>query len=145
MNKAFELCNDKKTLLIFINLTQAALFGIVLICLKQEKRFGVYNDNNKFDIDLAYGQVKEKELAKILFEKKIEVKSDKLWKKTSNIAVEFKCNGKPSGISVSEAEFYAFILDDSNTINSIIILPTGRLKDIARKHKKIECLVVIII
>ena len=48
----------------------------------------MYNDNNKFDIDLAYGQVKEKELAKILFEKKIEVKSDKIWKKTGNIAVE---------------------------------------------------------
>ena len=96
----------------------------------------MYNNNNKFDIDLAYGQVKEKELAKILFEKKIEVKSDKLWKKTGNVAVEVKCNGKPSGISVSEAEFYAFILDDNNTINGIAILPISKLKEIARKYKK---------
>ena len=46
-------------------------------------------NRKKFDIDLEYGQVREKQVADMLQDKKIEVKSERgLWQKTGNIAIE---------------------------------------------------------
>lgn len=38
----------------------------------------------------------------------IEVKEDFMCKKTGNVAVEFQCRGKPSGIAKSEADYYVY-------------------------------------
>ena len=66
---------------------------------------------NKFDIDLQYGQVREKRLADMLSNDKIEVKTERdIWKTTGNIAIEYKCKGKPSGIAVTEAKWWAHVL-----------------------------------
>ena len=57
-------------------------------------------DRKKFDIDLEYGKVREKKIADMLQNKKIEVKSERdMWKRTGNIAIEFESYGKPSGIN----------------------------------------------
>lgn len=37
----------------------------------------------------------------------IEVKDDKMSEMTGNLAIEFQCNNKPSGIAVSQADYYA--------------------------------------
>ena len=66
------------------------------------------NYNNDFKYDLKVGQVKEKELAKIFLDKKIEVKYDLKAIKTGNVYVEYYSRGKLSGISVSEADYYCF-------------------------------------
>ena len=64
-------------------------------------------DRKKFDIDLEYGQVREKLVADMLQDKKIEVKSERdKWQKTGNIAIEYECYGKPSGISSTEADYW---------------------------------------
>ena len=64
-------------------------------------------NRKKFDIDLEYGQVREKLVADMLQDKKIEVKSERdKWQKTGNIAIEYECYGKPSGISVTEADYW---------------------------------------
>ena len=73
--------------------------------------------NNVFKYDLKLGQVGEKYLSKILTDKKIEVKTDFKASKTGNIFIEYRSRGKPSGISTSESDFYAFILS-----NELIIL-----------------------
>ena len=45
-------------------------------------------DRKKFDIDLQYGQVREKIVADMLQDKKIEVKSERgMWLQTGNIAI----------------------------------------------------------
>lgn len=44
----------------------------------------------------------------------IEVKDDKMSEFTGNLAIEFQCNNKPSGLSVSEADYYAI----KTTINN---------------------------
>ena len=54
----------------------------------------MYKQNNNFEYDLKFGQMKEKELADILENQKIEVKTDCKWKKTGNVAVEYKSRGK---------------------------------------------------
>ena len=56
-------------------------------------------DRKKFDIDLKWGEVREKQVADMLQNKTIEVKSERdMWQRTGNIAVEYESYGKPSGI-----------------------------------------------
>jgi len=51
-------------------------------------------DRKKFDIDLEYGKVREQQVADMLQDKKIEVKSERdVWQKTGNIAIEYECYG----------------------------------------------------
>jgi hypothetical protein len=47
------------------------------------------NKDNKFDLDLSFGEIFEDKLAEILASKKIEVKTERdIWKTTGNIAIE---------------------------------------------------------
>ena len=90
--------------------------------------------NKNYTHDLQFGEMKEKELADILLNQKIEVKTDRKWNETGNIAVEFMSRGKKSGISITEAKYWAFILDNDNKIEGIIILPIDRLKQLSREY-----------
>tara|TARA_R110002051_G_scaffold124003_1_gene197186 strand:+ start:242 stop:634 length:393 start_codon:yes stop_codon:yes gene_type:complete len=93
------------------------------------------NNDNKFDIDLQYGQVREQELADILQNEKIEVKTERdKWKETGNICIEFRCRGKPSGIAVTEAKWWVHVLADGDDTVCMLMFPTNKLKEIARKH-----------
>jgi hypothetical protein len=99
----------------------------------------MFNDNSKFDIDLKFGQIYEQALALILQSKKLEVKTERdTWKKTGNIAIELHnhASNKPSGLSVTKADYWATILVDDFKIHSIHILPVSdlkkRVKDIVR-------------
>ena len=45
-------------------------------------------NRKKFDIDLSFGKVREKRVADMLQDKKIEVKSERgMWMRTGNIAI----------------------------------------------------------
>ena len=64
-------------------------------------------NRKKFDIDLEYGKVREKQVADMLQNKKIEVKSERdMWQRTGNIAIEFESYGKPSGIAATESDYW---------------------------------------
>ena len=64
-------------------------------------------DRKKFDLDLAYGKVREQRVADMLTDKKVEVKSERdMWVRTGNIAVEYESYGKPSGIAATEADYW---------------------------------------
>ena len=64
-------------------------------------------DRKKFDLDLAYGKVREQRVADMLTDKKVEVKSERdMWVRTGNIAVEYESYGKPSGIATTEADYW---------------------------------------
>ena len=93
------------------------------------------NKDNKFDIDLKYGQVREEELSDILQNEKIEVKTERdKWKETGNICIEFRCRGKPSGIAVTESKWWVHVLADGDETVCMLMFPTDKLKEIARKH-----------
>ena len=67
--------------------------------------------NSKFDLDLQYGQLREQQVHDMFHNKKIEIKTERnWWKKTGNIAIEYECNGKPSGIDKTESDFWIQIL-----------------------------------
>lgn len=88
--------------------------------------------NNDFRYDLKVGQVEEEWLAGLLQSKTLEVKRDFRASQTGNVFVEFFCRGKPSGIATTQADHWAFILDDG----IVIMLPTERLKVLAREAVK---------
>lgn len=75
--------------------------------------FGMINIEPNFDYRYDFkGILNNKEL-------KIECKEDFLCEKTNNVAVEFSCRNKPSGILTSEADFYIYTV---HTKTGIIIL-----------------------
>lgn len=57
-----------------------------------------HNNDNKYDIEF-------KKDNKSVF---VEVKQDFSCFRTGNVGVEYSCRGKPSGISVSKADFYIY-------------------------------------
>jgi hypothetical protein len=91
-----------------------------------------YNNDKKFDIDLKYGKVREKRLAKILEEKKIEVKTERdWWRKTGNIAIEIESYGKPSGLKSTKADYWVHILADGRKDYCILLFDVPTLKKLA--------------
>ena len=93
-------------------------------------------NNKKFDIDLKYGQVREKQVSNIFANKKIEVKTERdWWEKTGNIALEYECNGKPSGISSTQSDYWIHILAKGNKNHCMLVFEVPRLKKIINKYK----------
>jgi hypothetical protein len=97
--------------------------------------------NSDFDIDLKFGQQGEATVANILSIETVEVKRDKRWKETGNLYIETECwynasqSWKPSGLSVSKATHYAFVLE-----NMVVITTTEDLKVVVEKNgRAIKC------
>ena len=63
---------------------------------------------------------------------KIEVKSDRMAHKTGNLAIEYKCNNKPSGISTTEAVKYVYFVKYPSH-DDCYIIPVDELKKICKK------------
>ena len=97
----------------------------------------LYNKDYNWDIDLAFGEVGEYNLYKILKDSKLEVKRDRIALKTGNLAIEYEQNNKPSGIAISNAEYWCYIFTKDNYDKAIIIIPIERLKVLARKYFKL--------
>ena len=88
-------------------------------------------DRKKFDIDLEYGKVREQMVADMLQDKKIEVKSERdVWQRTGNIAIEYECYGKPSGINATESDFWFHNLCIGDETFATIVFDTNSLKRI---------------
>lgn len=88
-------------------------------------------DRKKFDIDLAYGEVREQAIADMLQNKKVEVKSERgMWIKTGNIAIEYESYGKPSGIEATESDYWFHNLCVGDDIYATLVFETDQLKKI---------------
>lgn len=97
--------------------------------------------NSDFDIDLKFGKQGEDTVANILSIETVEVKRDAKWKETGNLYIETECwynasqSWQPSGLSVSKATHYAFVLE-----NMVVITTTEDLKTVTYgKGRPIEC------
>ena len=88
-------------------------------------------NRKKFDIDLAYGKVREQLIADMLQDKKIEVKSERdMWARTGNIAIEYESYGKPSGIAVTEADYWFHNLCIGDEVFATLVFNVDALKRI---------------
>ena len=91
-------------------------------------------NRKKFDIDLEYGKVREKQVADMLQDKKIEVKSERgMWQKTGNIAIEFESYGKPSGIAATESDYWFHNLCVGDETFCTLVFDVNSLKKIIDK------------
>ena len=73
----------------------------------------------EWDVKLKRGQL----------EAKYEVKADRLTAKTGNFCIEYECAGQPSGISTTQADYYAyFVLDGSH--QDLYLIPVARIKEL---------------
>jgi hypothetical protein len=74
---------------------------------------------------------KENELHELLqHNTKIELKADRMWMNTGNIAIETECRGKESGISTTEAKWFSIALTHNNTALGFFLFRS----DILRKR-----------
>jgi|TARA_R110000744_G_scaffold228083_1_gene346075 hypothetical protein len=88
-------------------------------------------DRKKFDIDLEYGKVREKQVADMLQGKKIEVKSERgMWQRTGNIAIEYESYGRPSGIAATESDYWFHNLCVGDETFCTLVFDTNSLKKI---------------
>ena len=88
-------------------------------------------DRKKFDLDLQYGQVREKIVANMLQDKKIEVKSERgMWLQTGNIAIEYESYGKPSGIASTESDYWFHNLCIEDEVYGTLVFKTDTLRKI---------------
>lgn len=97
--------------------------------------------NNKFDLDLKFGKNREDFVASLLNEDraKIEVKSERdWWSRTGNIAIEVECNGKPSGLTVTQADYWFHILTKGKSNVAMLMFETKKLRKIVKKFNKPE-------
>ena len=95
------------------------------------------NNTSKFDIDLKYGQVREKRVADLLGKEQVEIKTERSWwRKTGNIAIEYEFRGKPSGIYKTEAKWWFHILELDKKEHCMLVFRVSRLKKIVNKYKK---------
>jgi len=59
----------------------------------------------------------------------VEVKSEVLAFHTGNLAIEYECSGKPSGISVTTSKWWVhFIVDEKNGNHKVFKIPVENLK-----------------
>ena len=91
---------------------------------------------SKFDIDLRYGQIREERIRDMFENKRIEVKSERSWwEKTGNIAVEYECNGNPSGIYKTESDYWFHTLEKKEGEFCSLVFPVPVLKKLVDKYK----------
>jgi hypothetical protein len=80
-----------------------------------------------FDLDLLEGQRREAALWNLLIDATVEVKSDKKQRETGNVFIEFRQHGRPSGLAVSTARWWAIEFYP----DCWVLLPRQRLRLIA--------------
>jgi len=85
-----------------------------------------------WDIKLKYGDVRADALAKVLLSATVEIKADVKQEKTGYLFIEYRQRGKPSGIAVTTADFWAFEF----LADRWLVIPTVDLKAIAKRIYK---------
>lgn len=93
------------------------------------------NNDNRFDIDLEYGQIFEQKIADIFQSSKIEVKTERdKWNSTGNIVIEFESRGHPSGIAVTQSDFWFHNLALKGELIMTLVFPVAVLKRYIKQH-----------
>jgi hypothetical protein len=92
---------------------------------------------SKFDIQLSRAEVHEQQLEALLLGGKIELKTETWqWEQTGNLCIEYRQNGQPSGIAVTEADVWAHELCRGDETLVWLMFPVERLKRLAREAYK---------
>lgn len=88
------------------------------------------SNRSKFDVDLQFGQEGERWLSWLGTDQaRVEVKTERdTWASTGNAVFEYECRGKPSGIAVTEADYWLHIFRLGNRNLMSVMFDTIELK-----------------
>lgn len=75
-----------------------------------------------YDIRIKYGGE----------ETTIESKADRLTISTGNIAIEYRCSGKPSGITSTQADYWVIFIEGTR---DYYLIPTSEITKAIEEHK----------
>lgn len=97
---------------------------------------------SSFDLDFRYGYAGEQLVEELLTNgKTVEVKRDRRWHETGNLYIEVECwynstqSWQASGIAVTEADYWAFVLEES-----VLMIPTiNVIQAINQYGREINC------
>jgi len=90
-------------------------------------------ERSKFDIDLSAGEAWEQAFLGLIANAKIECKRERKARTTGNVFVEYHCRGHPSGLSVTEATWWAIGIEGpTGDIETAILASVPWLKDVCR-------------
>jgi hypothetical protein len=94
----------------------------------------VFGHNNKFDLQLSAALIAERRLGDIFTTgkiEKVELKTETWqWEQTGNICIEYQQNGNPSGISVTEADYWVHELRRDDQTLCYLMFPIQRLLEL---------------
>jgi hypothetical protein len=68
----------------------------------------------------------------------IEIKADRLAYRTGNLAIEYMCSGKQSGITSTEADIWVIFLVDKKGDDRVFIFPIDELRLMAKKCRSVN-------
>jgi hypothetical protein len=93
-----------------------------------------FDGGKKFDLQLSAALIAERKLGEIFATatiEKIELKTESwLWEQSGNICIEYACNGQPSGISATEADYWVHELRRDGETLVYLMFPIDRLRDL---------------
>jgi len=97
---------------------------------------GISNGHGeKFDIDLADASLAEQLVQHIASGATIEVKAQPAASKTRNVFIEYACRNRPSGIMVTQADWFALPLGGADFRFEVIpLMKTSRLLVLCQKY-----------
>src|SRR5215468_10178544 len=97
-----------------------------------------FNRDGKFDLQLSQALIDERRLGDIFATariEKIELKSESwLWEQTGNICIEYRQDDQPSGIAITEADYWVHELKRDGQTLVYLMFPIERLKELAREQ-----------
>ena len=99
------------------------------------------SSKSDWDLDLRYGQDGEESVRRLLTIDTVEVKRDRRWKETGNLYIETSCyyvnDGalKASGVSVSKATHFAFVIEDL----TILVSKSDLINTVKEYGRNISC------
>lgn len=97
---------------------------------------------SSFDLDFSYGKEGENLVEELLGGgRTVEVKRDRKWHQTGNLYIEVECwylksqSWEPSGLSVTKADYWAFVLE-----RGVLLTPLDILKSVVKAWgREITC------
>jgi len=105
---------------------------------KYEKKALEYIDYDEYEI--MKGKCKEYDIIVKKNKRKIyyEVKCDRLTHKTGNIAIEYMCNKKPSGITSTRSTYWIYFVLKDGKIKDVYKLPVYIIRRVMGKFRSIN-------
>lgn len=109
--------------------------------LEQGKKYELeslnYLDYDTYEMKEGYFKEYDLIITKDNVDIKIEVKSDRQASITGNMAIEYECNNKPSGITSTTADYWLYFVVHKDK-DECYKIPTNELKDLVKDCKKVR-------